>query len=51
MMREEKEKRIEKLEWLRFELAMKDRWSEKDFDTDKKWADELFELKKELKNA
>ena len=51
MTRTEIEARIEKLEWLRFELDMKDRWNERDYEQDRKWRDELFELRKEIKNV
>ena len=51
MNRQEIEARIDKLEDLRFYLAMKDRWNSKDFEQDREWSNELFNLRKELKNA
>ena len=43
--------RINELERLSFCLSMKDRWSTEDFDTNRKWNDELLELKKMLERG
>lgn len=51
MTRTEIEARIDKLEDLRFYLAMKDYWNERDYEQDRKWRDELFELRKEIENV
>ena len=48
MTREEIIKKIEVIEANRFYLAMKDRWSRADFDTDHKWWNELMDLKEKL---
>lgn len=43
--------RIDELETRRFYLSMKDRWSQADFDTDRKMWMEVLELKKKLEGA
>lgn len=40
--------RLEKLEWDRFILAMKDRWDEADFSKDARLGREIEALKKEM---
>lgn len=41
-------KRIEELENKRFFLAMKDRWGRDDYDIDRKWFEEILDLKKKI---
>ena len=48
MTTNEMTKRIEELENKRFFLAMKDRWSRDDYDTDRKWFEEILDLKKKI---
>ena len=48
MTKMEIEKKIEKIEDMRFLLAMKDHWTREDFRWDDKQAHELQELHKEL---
>lgn len=48
MSKQEMQERIDKLEAQRFYLSMKDRWSQADFDTDRKWWTEILDLKKKL---
>lgn len=48
MTKVEMEQRLEKLEDERFLLEMKDRWSAKDFDTDRMYGREIRELKKKI---
>ncbi len=38
--------RINELERLSFCLSMKDRWTAEDYSTDRKWSEELRQLKK-----
>lgn len=40
--------RLEKLEWDRFILAMKDRWDRADFDENTRLGNEIEALKKEM---
>jgi len=48
MTREEMVKRIDELETRQFYLAMKDRWSNADFDLDRKLSREIRELKAQI---
>ena len=48
MTREEITKRIEEIEDARFLLKMKDRWSTRDFETDRRMFQEVFGLQKKL---
>ena len=49
MTRQEIINRIEKIEDARFYHKMKDHWNWKDFEYDRKLANEEFELRKQLK--
>lgn len=43
--------RIDKLEYDRFILSMKDRWNLKDYDEDRKMSDEIMKLTKQLETV
>ena len=49
--REEITKRIEELETKKFYLAMKDRWNDRDFETDRNYRIEIAKLEKELEEV
>lgn len=50
MTKEEIKKRIEKIEYNQFLLAMKDHWNRKDYEADDKMYTEIIELRKKLLN-